>query len=209
MFLPQRLQQLLEQMPAFDDSGTAIPGQTLLTDPVWLVMDPEPMSAPNAHAMWSLFCGVPLSLLLLAVWRRPGTQRTMRLLGVASLVYGLWSAFWGTVLISNWLLSRYIETKHNALLWLFWPFDWLYVLYGIKLIARSALPARSSLLGGVVCKLSLLHLAALGAAALLWTAGVMHQDILPMLVSYGVFGGLLFVTISCHGAAQGGRSGDA
>jgi len=92
---------------------------------------------------------------------------------------------------------------------LFWPFDWLYVLYGIKLIARSALPARSSLLGGVVCKLSLLHLAALGAAALLWTAGVMHQDILPMLVSYGVFGGLLFVTISCHGAAQGGRSSDA
>lgn len=209
MFLPRRLQQLLEQLPAFDDSGTPIPGQTLLTDPVWLVNDPEPMPAPNAHAMWSLFCGVPLSLLLLAVWRRPGTRRSARLLGVASLVYGLWSAFWASVLICNWLLSRYIETKHNALLWLFWPVDWLYVLYGIKLIMRSSLPAQYSLLGGVIGKLSMLHLAAGGTAALLWTTSVMHQDILPMLVSYGVFGGLLFVTVSCHGAALGGRSDDA
>jgi hypothetical protein len=94
-------------------------------------------------------------------------------------------------------------------LWLFWPVDWLYVLYGIKLIMRSSLPVQYSLLGGVIGKLSMLHLAAGGTAALLWTTSVMHQDILPMLASYGVFGGLLFVTVSCHGAALGGRSDDA
>ncbi|MCX6108237.1 MAG: DUF4105 domain-containing protein [Proteobacteria bacterium] len=209
MFLPLRLQQLLSQVPAFDDSGTEIAHQSLLTAPEWLVDLPDPLPGPDPYAMWSLLVGGPLGLLLLWTWLTPGSSRPTRMLGLSSIVFGFWSAFWATLLVCNWALSRYIETPHNALLWLVWPVDWIFVYYGIRLISKGARPDAASPLGRLVRGTSLLHVVAFAVGATLWMVGLVHQDILPMLASYGLFGALFFVTICCHGAAQGSRSVDA
>ena len=39
------------------------------------------------------------------------------------VVFGLWSAFFGTALVCDWLFSRYTEVQHNANLFVFWPVD--------------------------------------------------------------------------------------
>jgi hypothetical protein len=104
-----------------------------------------------------------------------------RTIGAMALVFGTWSAIWGTLLLANWVLSGYTELKHSASLWVFWPVDWYFVAYGVKALRAGRRPPRKSF--GIY--LSLAHLAGLLILFLLWLAGFVRQDVLPLLASMG------------------------
>ena len=81
-----------------------------------------------------LLLGFPIFAGALALVGRPPERRAAVVLGLMRLAFGLWSAVWGTVMTSNWLLSHYLELTHNAALWFFWPIDWLFAVFGVSLL---------------------------------------------------------------------------
>jgi hypothetical protein len=189
MFLPAKLREHLRELPAFDDAGTPVAGQNLLGDSRVIVDLPEARDETNPYFLVMLCFGLPLVALLVGATRAEGKARA-RLLGVASLLFGLWAGVWGTLMLANWLLSSYPEGKHNAGLWLLWPLDWVFVAYGVTLLRKQEVaPWRT------VDYLAKAHLAGLALVTVIWLAGCVRQDVSAMLSTSGVLALCLYGTL--------------
>lgn len=181
MFIPENLRRYLREMPAYSDDGHVIPGQSLLGETTVLVDYDEPSPHMDPYFVVALILGAPLIGVAMSLKSGLSEATLARTLGAMALVFGTWSAVWGSILISNWVLSGYAELKHSASLWVFWPFDWYYVAYGIKALRTGRRPPK----GRFGKYLSLAHLAGLLLIFLLWLAGLVRQDVLPLLGSMG------------------------
>lgn len=197
MFLPGMLRQHLRDMPAFDDFGLPIASQMLLSDPTVLVDRPDPPIGLNPYIMMLVVVGIPVIGLLVMTFGARREEVAARALGAASVIYGLWCAFWGTSFASNWVGSRYPEVKHNAGLWLMSPLDWTFVAFGLCLLVRGRRPKRLRW----VRWLAVAHLAALAVLLAGKATGLIRQDVYGMLASTGALGALYFATVYLRGAA--------
>ena len=186
MFMPARLRELLATVPALNDAGVPTPDHKLIEGADVLVDLPEPKAAANPYAIFSILLGGTIIALALTLGRHPSELRAALVLGSMSLLFGLWSAVWGSVLSVNWLLSNYIEVKHNAILWLVWPVDWLFVLYGLVMLIRRRRLSRHSRFTRSVRFLSSMHLTGLVVGGVLCLTGIMSQAIQPALASTGI-----------------------
>lgn len=188
MFTPDNLRRYLREMPAYSDDGHAIPGQSLLGETTVLVDYDEPSPAMDPYFVVALILATPL--IGVAMTLRPGLPEATlaRACGSMALIFGAWSGMWGMMLLSNWVLSGYAELKHSASLWLFWPLDWYYVVYGVRALRFGRRPTQ----GRFGRYLSLAHLAGLGLLFLLWLAGLIRQDVLPLLASMGAMSMVFF-----------------
>jgi hypothetical protein len=195
MFLPSRLRELLFLVPAIADDGSLSKDHKLLEAAELIVDMPEPRSDGNPYFLVTIALGWVLVATLLALGRHSSEPVAASLLGAASLVYGLWSAIWGTVLTSNWVISDYVMLKHNAVLWLVWPVDWIFVVFGVVLLVKRSRPERWQRLTRSVVFLASLHLTALLIVLVLSQAGVIKQTMQSVLASTGLCGLVYYGTI--------------
>lgn len=205
MFLPSAMRHHLVDVPAFGDDGKILRGINLLSDHQTLIDLPEPQLGSRLDAWIAFLIGLPVVLGCLLLWIQSTQPRSLnpaslslaiRVFGVTTAVFGLWSSVWGTVMLLNWCVSYYDELQHNALLMLMYPIDWVFVVYGISLV-RSGRMA-----GGrwqyLATLLSLLHIVSFSILALLWILGLLKQDISAPLASTGVLGLLYYLTMLAH-----------
>ena len=202
MFMPSRLRELLTTVPALDDSGKPSTDHKLIEGAEVIVDMPEPPAAVDPYFVFNIIVGGVLVGLAFAVGRHPPDSTSALLLGIMSLVFGLWSSLWGTLLVSNWLLSTYVMVNHNAVLWLTWPIDWVFVGYGLLVLATRRRPHRLRWLARAVLFTGSLHLTALLAATVLCLTGILHQEIQPVLASTGICALIYYGTIVRHAAAR-------
>jgi hypothetical protein len=138
MFLPEKLRQHLQSLPAFDDQGRPIPGTKLLGESKILAGGPE-----NYQRL------LPDYLLLIGpVWLAIGWYFFRRIRGLSSLksasptkpiglgliYYGALFGFLGFILVFNWVLSGHPDGWANKNLLFFWPTDFVYCWLGVRLV---------------------------------------------------------------------------
>jgi hypothetical protein len=202
MFLPSAMRQHLLDAPAFGDDGEPLPEVNLLSSHQILVDKPEPPLGNDVNYWIALTLGIPtLVAAVLALLHpprglpvpEPSERLAYRALGGASLLFGLWSATWGTTMFLNWAVSYYDELQHNALLLMMFPLDWLFVAYGVSLLRSGQL--RAGKLGHVVRALSILHLVGIAALTLAWVTGLTSQNVSAPLTTTGLIGLALYATL--------------
>lgn len=200
MFLPERMRANLRELPALDDDGHPIPGKNLLDGTFYAVRNPEPEPGPDPY----MVSGIVLALLvvpaclLLVFRRRPGFQPprwVARTFGTASVVFGTWSAGWGSVMTLNWIFSSYPELQGNWYLLVFLPLDWVFVVYGLCLWRCGKLPSPRGPLAHAVSAVAALHLALTPLLAVLAAVGAFQQTVLDALATTGVVGLVYFGTV--------------
>jgi hypothetical protein len=177
MFVPGKLRDYLLTMPAFDDQGVEISGQTFLSETKTLAKYPRPeASLINGYMMIWIYSGLPafLGLLLLKTTRRH--TQAARLVGLANITLGgLWG-FIGIFLAASWAFGSHTVLPHNANLWLIWPVDALYMIVGFIMVLKGDWIAAESRLGmllGVLTKAHLIGIIIL--CGLTWT-GFLEQN---------------------------------
>ncbi len=204
MFLPENFRTSLREMPAFDDTGAPVFGRNLLEQSETVLDLPEPPKASDPYLWLLILLGLPMAAMSLCFPCHHGVseRRTAVMLGIMSLSFGLWSAVWGTVMTSNWLISHYAELKHNAGLWLLWPLDWVFVAYGVRCLIKRVRPGDGSLLGRLVGGLALVHLAFFGVGLALWLVGAISQDMSTTFGCMGLIACIYYGSIIRQGAVR-------
>lgn len=196
MFLPMRLRELLQDLPAFDDAGMAIPGKNLLEQSELILDLPDPPAQVDPYYVIALIFGVWLFICFVVVLSGmfrdsvPSARgrKVFMTLGLTIVLFGLWSSFWGTAMTFNWLFSRYPEVQANNLLLIYWPIDWFWILLGFYYLVRGRpIPAHGRA-GKITVTLGALHILGTSLAALLYGMNIITQNILPHLLIGGVPG---------------------
>lgn len=202
MFLPSALRLYLSEVPAIDDRGQAVAGVNLLSDRQLIVDKPEPPLGNEVHAWVAIALGIPVILGSLALLFQPSGQTshdlksqrlTYQLFAIAIILFGLWSAVWGTTMLLNWMISYYDELQHNALLLLMFPLDWGLVYYGLVMLRQGSAPIGR--LMQMARGLALLHMVGWAALACAAIFELTAQNVSAPLASTGVIGLILYASI--------------
>lgn len=207
MFLPANLRLWLLQMPAQDDAGQEIAGVKLLSDSTVLnaaVEDFVPAFSDYAVEVLPLVLPLCLALgLFLVQVTRKGVSRLVwayRLLGVATLYWGLLGGLLGFLLLTDWAFSGHPDGWHNANLLLFWPIDALFIPLGWRLL-RTGAPLLGSLRWLDLRRFCLLHAISLGLLCGLTALKVLEQNIWQTVAWFGLPLLLLLALLAAYGAA--------
>ena len=62
--------------------------------------------------------------------------------GLILTTWGIWSGLLGVLFPITWLVSDHVILKHNALMLLYLPLDFYFILLGLSLIFRNRIPCR-------------------------------------------------------------------
>jgi hypothetical protein len=194
MFLPAKLREHLLSMPAYDDAGKPVPGVNLLSGTDVIVDLPEPFAQRDAYFALGLIMVVPSVLLWFGKAPFPAMSSNLwvRLVGLAVALFGLWSGLFGLSMTTNWLISRYAETWANANLWLMWPVDLVFCVWGLRALFTGRPFAEASFFTRSTRVLSRLHIAGFLVLALLAAFAVVRQNVTPVLATTGAAGLLLY-----------------
>jgi hypothetical protein len=213
MFLPQNFRELLLELPAFDDQGHAIAGKNLLEEHELIIDLPEPAQRVDPYYLIALafgFMTVSCAVFTLNGMFKDGPPKSSGqgifvLLGVVLLLFGLWNSIWGTLMTFNWIFSRYAEVQANALLLLYWPFDWFWVLLGLFFVVKRRRLSAHAPGGKIAISLGLLHMTCITIAAILCITKVITQNIFPHLLISGLSGMLIYWLVLRIGLNRGDR----
>lgn len=213
MFLPMQFRTLLLELPAFDDSGHAIPGKNLLEQSELIVDLPEPPAQVDPYYVIALIVGAGLFfcfvIVLSGMFRDsiPSARgrKVFMTLGITILMFGLWCSLWGTAMTFNWLFSRYPEVQANNLLLIYWPIDWFWVLLGFYYLVKGRPIPAFSRAGKLTVSLGALHILGIILAVLLYGLNVISQNILPHLLIGGIPGLFFYWLILRVGLLRGAR----
>ena len=96
---------------------------------------------------------------------------SMRFLGAATGLYGIFFGLLGLVMPFNWLLSDHLDLHHNANMMFFWPFDLVYVYAGWRFLRFGPWP------NPLARRYQDVHILFLLLGMILWASGVIKQDI--------------------------------
>ncbi len=203
MFMPENLRTYLRQLPAYGDDGNPIPGRNLLESSELVIDLPEPKLGPNPYLWILTLLGIPTGVMsLMVVSEKLSEKATARLVGISSLTFGLVSALLGTVMAANWIISNYLELRHNAALFILWPIDWIFVAYGIRCLVKGQRPVQFGKKSVVPSLVSYGHLVLIALSLVLWLAGWVKQDMSAAFGCFGVIAVLYHGTLARHAAAR-------
>ena len=169
MFYPLKLQEHLAQLQAVDDDGNFTTEPLLSSDEMIYQGAGYPSSEVNSFQIFLMFSLVfiLLSALLYRKTKIPGA--------LLIIVWGIFATFLSTVMIVSWLYSEHLDLHHNANLWLFWPSDIIFTLFGFKLLLRREV-------GRWYRFYFLTHLGALFILTGLYLSGVITQNVDAILL---------------------------
>ena len=165
-FFPVKLSEYLSQTPQITDEFALGTGQLL--GPKQLLV--KATSAHLSAVGWfpsgfRLVMMLALIIMLLGV-RKP--TRLVRLLsGVISLFWGFISGLIGLIMVVSWIFSSHLDMHHNLNLLLFYPVDFIFMLWGVK----KAPPKRW------LYSLTGLHLGSMALLGILVGAGITDQNV--------------------------------
>lgn len=151
-------------------------GRPLFEESTVLIDFPRPESYPGLSFMLFLVgFGVPLSLLGIAFFAQEKTGKlwstTYRLFALVSLPLAGFGALLGFLMPLTWVVSNHLDLHHNANMLVFWPFDfillvWLFAIlvqgHGWRVSARSAAFLQRYVLAHVIVTLLMPVLRLLG-----------------------------------------------
>ncbi len=158
VYLPMTFPRMLQDLPAYDDSGARIPATKLLMEPQ-TVLEGESLDVSRQH--WTLWCGIGL-FVLIAILVAAKMRRTFRVLAVGGgVLFGVVSV----VLILMWTATQHTMTHENFNLGFYWPVDILLVTFGIERFRRLSLGLAAA------------HLGVGLFFVLMWAVGVVRQDL--------------------------------
>lgn len=183
MFLPAKLRTYMLDLPAYDDNGDEIPGKNLLEQTEYLVDQPEPDRARHSpYWLAALLIGFPALFAGLRQRRalREGST-AVRAESFAVLLVALWSSVLGTMMTFNMIFTYYPELASNALLLLYWPTDWIIVLWALRRLISGRTPEPTRLVRLGLTPYALLHVAGIVVLLVLWAVGIVKQAVLPAL----------------------------
>jgi len=211
MFLPMKFRELLLELPAFDDQGHAIEGKNLLEQHELIIDLPEPKQKIDPYYVVALLFGfmtVFCAVFTLSGMFKDGPPKSRGpgifvLLGTMLIIFGLWNSIWGTILTFNWIFSRYAEVQANALLLLYWPLDWLWVLLGLFFVVKRRNLSAHAPGGKIAISLGFLHMAFITGAAALSLSSVITQNIFPHLLVASFSGMTIYWLVLRIGLSRG------
>jgi hypothetical protein len=178
MYRPVKLRDYLLELPAYDDSGNAVPSSKLLTGETVVLNYAEPEGS-RLSGFQIVFIAVCIPILILGFLLFSGMNHhlMLRILGFFVFVWGAFSAFFGILMLMIWCWSMHFQGYHNANLWLFWPFDVVMMWVGCRLMWRGQ--AIRYPLGKISCTKLLMyaHLAITPLFLILWVSGLITQDV--------------------------------
>ena len=131
MFYPLKLQEHLAQLQAVDDNGNFTAEPLLSSDEIIYQGKGYPSSEVN---IFQIFLMLSLVFILLSALLYRKTRIPAALLIMA---WGVFAALLSILMIVSWLYSEHLDLHHNANLWLFWPSDIIFSLFGFKLLLRK------------------------------------------------------------------------
>ncbi len=183
MFLPLQLRENLRLMPAVDDSGQVIASSILGQGRIY-----NPGATPTANyfrdyvVVWIFIC-LPLLVMGYLMTTLPYMGWSFSVFGIYLAAYSVFSTIFGVGMIFFWADTIQLIGYHNANLWLFWPTDFVYLLYAGPCILGN-LPTRPT--RRFLQWMSALHLVALFSCLVFLSLGVIVQNISSVMFTFGV-----------------------
>ena len=92
--------------------------------------------------------------------------------GLSFIFWGIWSGLLGLAFPITWLVSDHVILKHNALMLLYIPLDFYFVLLGLSILFRNRI-----CLSGFFRKYISLHVIAYGVLLAFYMLGFIKQDV--------------------------------
>jgi len=176
MFIPGRLRDYLLTMPAFDDAGKEIPGQTFLTETKTLTQFPRPeIPLINGYLMIWILCGTP-AVCGLIIANRFHRSLGYRLIGISNVILGALWGFLGIFLTASWAFGSHTVLPHNANLWMIWPTDILYIGVGMMMTVNGRTVDTQTRFGRMMKALTIVHLLGIGILILLTLSHSLAQN---------------------------------
>jgi Domain of unknown function (DUF4105) len=199
MFIPIRLREYLLKMPAVDDQGREIAGQSLLSDSRTLTSYPSPETpAMNGYALFWLLAGVPALLGAMLIRRNPLSAAGIRLVGFANMVLGFIWALFGSFMSLSWMFGHHTVLPRNANLLLMWPIDIVYLLFGLSLARRGQWVHRDGKLWRGIVWCTRAHWACLAIFMVVSLSHLIDQDISRVALWFAPLTAVVFGTVIIH-----------
>lgn len=135
MYLPKSLRQVMLETPVHVGSDRSRGKSKLLTPVREIVSSPTPTANYRRDyvAMW-LWAILPLVLLGYFLYVFPLQKWSYTFWGIYNCVWGLVAGSLGAAMLWFWGNSEHLDLHHNANLWLLWPTDFVYILYGLPFV---------------------------------------------------------------------------
>lgn len=194
MFLPEKLREHLQSLPAFDDSGNPIPGTRLLGESKVLVNLPEQYQRfvddymVLVGPLWIAF--VIFVILKMIEKKTEGASKSIKILGIGLVYYGALFGLFGFVLLFNWAFSGHPDGWANKNLLFFWPTDFVYCWIGLQLMKRNSaiknrifFPYDISIYGGLKILATLYFVLTLVLPEVAWLGA--YQDMTRIFLWFG------------------------
>ena len=179
-FYPDKLAEYLTTLPMIDDQGKPHPTINLLDPPTpWVVASRDHQSTTGNFGL--LFCLIMLgliTLMILGAISRTKYPQLFQLRWLAAgyrILTGSISVFWGAVsgtlgwiMLISWLFSTHLDMHHNLNLALFYPVDFIFIVWGLH---RN--PKSNRLYYGIIS----CHIITMFTLVLLNLCGLIEQNI--------------------------------
>jgi hypothetical protein len=176
MFYPPKLREYLTQLPAYGDDGKEIAGQKFFAASEVLV---EGQSYPSSRLhLFPIFSaiGAFLCLLILAS-KYKGYEYLSRVwLAIYAISWGGMSCFLSVFMLAGWIISDHKILHHNANLFVLWPLDFLYMIFGLLLLF-SVKGLRQSFFVRFMGWYAKVHLVVFAIFAVCFALGVFQQNV--------------------------------
>jgi hypothetical protein len=191
MFIPTRMRSYLLEFPAIGDDGSEIKGEKLLSDTQELTSFPQPsIPAINGHIIMWLMCGLPMLIGMALALNRERKRIGVRIIGIGNIIFGLFFGSFGLFMSMSWAFGSHTVLPHNANLLMMWPIDFLYMIWGLKLVWRGNDRNKIDWSAGLIQKMDAIHLLLAVLAVVICATGLVEQNttrvasmLVPLIVS--------------------------
>lgn len=189
MFKPKQLRQYLSYLTSYDDNGNPI-SSTKLLDNSQVLMKFEPPKKFNFNGYHFIFfiLFIPFSYISWSVLKKTDTKIVRLLIAITTIFWGLFSFIASIILLWFWLDSYQNNCYHNVNLWFFWPLDFVCVYIGILFLTTKKISKYLN----YFC---IAHIISIIIAMLLWSMGLIQQDIRNTLYFFVPFSFLIYWNI--------------
>ncbi len=200
MFLPKTLREGLVKFPV----ELAVAGKDPLVAETKILFEfPAPQPGPIHGFGWVLLLSaVPLGFVLWDLYRTYKTRkeialssRALRVLGLFTFVYGLYTGLLGILMVITWMFSAHFDLHHNANLLLFFPLDLFLVRLGGYWLFKGRVPTFSARAGVLLARYGEAHLLGIVLLVIVAVTGIVTQNVTRVLIYMAPLSALLWCLV--------------
>jgi hypothetical protein len=150
----------------------------LLSNTEWLTkFERSKIPAVNGYLMFWILAGLP-AILAVAILRYSSKKSLgIRSIGFSYAVLGaVWGLF-GLFMLVSWIFGSHTVLPHNTNLWLMWPTDVLYLVFGLNLLWRGRWIDTTGIFWKILVNLTRAHLVCTLIFVLAYLGHMFTQDV--------------------------------